>query len=230
MTDPIDYRHQARAVRSAARESLMLLREERMAKRREAEARRDGPGVIRQAEGFISDSACDMTIPEVPLSINRTRPPAQATMPTQSHTEDEKIGASEEDDDLLGPAQVGGSDLEPEAAIEAKATLADPCENNSGDMSSMRTGEPPVGSNDPSEVPVIEVEDAQVTPLDIDTDLSRLPGAGVGLIWMLQRCNIHSLSDLAAADVDALSEKLGLVGQILNVQAWIDFASAEAAG
>lgn len=58
-------------------------------------------------------------------------------------------------------------------------------------------------------------------------DLSQLPGAGPGLIWMLHQCGIASLADLAAADPNGLSHKLGLVGQILDVSVWRNFALAQ---
>lgn len=58
----------------------------------------------------------------------------------------------------------------------------------------------------------------------MQTDLATLPGAGPGLVWMLHENGIKCLPDLAKADVAELKAGLGLIGQILNVQAWIDFA------
>lgn len=57
-------------------------------------------------------------------------------------------------------------------------------------------------------------------------DLARLPGAGPGLIWMLNECEIHSLSDLAAADCADLTARMGLAGRILDLGGWIAFARA----
>lgn len=57
-------------------------------------------------------------------------------------------------------------------------------------------------------------------------DLARLPGAGPGLIWMLNECEIHSLSDLAAADCTDLTARMGLAGRILDLGGWIAFARA----
>jgi len=56
------------------------------------------------------------------------------------------------------------------------------------------------------------------------TDLDSLPGAGVGLIWMLQQCGVSTLTDLAKADADTLTAEMGLVGELLDLQAWIDLA------
>ena len=55
-------------------------------------------------------------------------------------------------------------------------------------------------------------------------DLLALPGAGPGLIWMLQQCGIATLADLADTDAAVLIPKLGLVGQIVDIQAWQRFA------
>jgi predicted flap endonuclease-1-like 5' DNA nuclease len=59
--------------------------------------------------------------------------------------------------------------------------------------------------------------------------LYALPGAGPGLVWMLGRAGISSLEDLAAADKDALTKKLGLVGEILDLDYWIDWAAKSSA-
>jgi len=59
------------------------------------------------------------------------------------------------------------------------------------------------------------------------SDLVRLPGAGVGLVWMLQECGVASLADLAASDAERLRARMGLVGQILDIEDWIAIARAE---
>lgn len=55
-------------------------------------------------------------------------------------------------------------------------------------------------------------------------DLTDLPGVGAGLVWLLGRCGIHTLSDLAHADAARLEQELGLVGQLLDLPSWIDLA------
>jgi len=57
--------------------------------------------------------------------------------------------------------------------------------------------------------------------------LAALPGAGPGLIWVLGQCGVHTLEGLAAKDADQLTEELGVIGQILDVPSWIEFAQAE---
>lgn len=70
------------------------------------------------------------------------------------------------------------------------------------------------------------VEDTRSSGPDISSDLACLPGAGPGLIWMLNACDVHSLADLATQDPAELTEKLGVVGQIINVDHWVTLAQA----
>jgi len=72
--------------------------------------------------------------------------------------------------------------------------------------------------------------DADVTAHAAETDLYRLHGAGPGLVWMLGQCGIHSLRELGDADAGVLQDRLGIVGQILDVPAWIAFARECAPG
>ncbi|MEO1678545.1 MAG: hypothetical protein AAFU80_10340 [Pseudomonadota bacterium] len=62
------------------------------------------------------------------------------------------------------------------------------------------------------------------------TDLYRLPGAGAGLVWMLRECGISNLQELAGADPTALAARMGLVGQILDLNGWILFARDHGSG
>ncbi|RHZ95476.1 hypothetical protein D1114_09790 [Cereibacter sphaeroides] len=61
-------------------------------------------------------------------------------------------------------------------------------------------------------------------PTAADSDLFALPGAGVGLVWMLNTAGVRSLRDLADADGPQLTRDLGLIGQIMDVGDWIVFA------
>ncbi|RDC73185.1 hypothetical protein DLJ49_08755 [Rhodovulum sp. 12E13] len=62
------------------------------------------------------------------------------------------------------------------------------------------------------------------TTAGVQSDLHRLPGAGPGLVWMLQQCGVTSLDDLARADPEALTDQMGLVGQMLDLSSWVAFA------
>lgn len=88
-----------------------------------------------------------------------------------------------------------------------------------------------IGDGDTEERPTVEENpgsrpkgDRHPNASRPETDLYRLRGAGPGLVWMLSQCEIHALQDLAAADADVLVERLGIVGQLLDVPEWIAFA------
>ncbi len=56
------------------------------------------------------------------------------------------------------------------------------------------------------------------------SDLYLLPGIGPGLVWMLEQCEVKSLAQFAATDPEILSRRMGLVGEILNLEDWVKFA------
>lgn len=58
-------------------------------------------------------------------------------------------------------------------------------------------------------------------------DLHRLEGAGPGLIWALRRAGIACLSELAPLETADIVSRLGPLGHLVPVQAWIDTARAE---
>jgi predicted flap endonuclease-1-like 5' DNA nuclease len=70
-------------------------------------------------------------------------------------------------------------------------------------------------------------EDHAPDPMD-QSPLFALPGAGPGLVWMLTRAGVETIEDLAAADPDDLAQRLGLVGEILDLAAWITWAQGQA--
>lgn len=84
-----------------------------------------------------------------------------------------------------------------------------------------------LGLDDPL---ICDAEDLQERVGDdwSQSDLARLPGAGPGLVWMLEQCDIQTLADLAESDAVELSTQLGIVGQILDVGEWVRFAQENA--
>ncbi|MEM8537582.1 MAG: hypothetical protein AAGF56_06950 [Pseudomonadota bacterium] len=62
------------------------------------------------------------------------------------------------------------------------------------------------------------MDDWQTSPL------AQLPGAGPGLVWVLTQCGVHDMADLADRDPAELSEAMGVIGQIIDVSTWVDFA------
>ncbi|MEM1273979.1 MAG: hypothetical protein AAGF88_09180 [Pseudomonadota bacterium] len=62
-------------------------------------------------------------------------------------------------------------------------------------------------------------------PAERSSDLSKLPGIGPGLVWMLTNAGVASLAEMAQADPTALARKLGLVGELLDLDYWIACAA-----
>jgi predicted flap endonuclease-1-like 5' DNA nuclease len=55
-------------------------------------------------------------------------------------------------------------------------------------------------------------------------DLDRLPGAGPGLVWALERAGIHCLADLAPLAPEELVARLGPIGRLVPAEAWLETA------
>ena len=56
--------------------------------------------------------------------------------------------------------------------------------------------------------------------------LGRLPGAGPGLVWALERAGFATLADIAALAPEALADRLGPIGRLVPAGAWIAAARA----
>ena len=217
------YRQRTRAVRSAARERLRELREERLARRGDA-LRPPGPAtapvshtdiavsraasmVAAGAEGARAPTEGDEGLDHEPVAAHR----AGAAIDCDARA----VARSEEIDVLpSAPEYVRTS------GRHADATQA--CDTDGSD----------VADACPSQDEVDVVEASSSTPGQPahqalqDSDLLLLPGAGDGLVWMLGQCGINTLAELARADADELTERMGLVGQMLDLHAWIAFAGA----
>ena len=151
---------------------------------------------------------------------------AEAKVPSAERAAPEDKGCAEEEaqaEALLPPEPL----LSPEAlpSPEAEASVRPPMAVEAGAAS--ETQEPKAEGM--AAEALLSVAGAQTPPAALVAgDLDRLPGAGPGLIWMLRQCGIFTLADLAACDAAALGARLGLVGQILDVSLWRDFALREA--
>lgn len=142
-------------------------------------------------------------------------------------------GAPEAESACAAPEQVvaaetGATAVLPEAPIEdspepePEATAVAPVPAAAAAVA------PAPGTPDPAvrEIAPSDRAAPETSAPDRALDLARLPGAGPGLIWMLNECEIHSLSDLAAADCTDLTARMGLAGRILDLGGWIAFARA----
>lgn len=66
-------------------------------------------------------------------------------------------------------------------------------------------------------------------PAASSIDLDILPGIGAGLRWRLGQLGIDSVNDLAQTDVEHLRTQLGEIGQLLNMDYWVDMAKDKVA-
>lgn len=90
---------------------------------------------------------------------------------------------------------------------------------------------PPTGDA-PAETPDAAIDYAALLVEPVETfdhrvqTLDCVPKLGAGMIWRLRQLGYVTIDDLAAADAGALRQKLGAVGNMVNVEAWIAFARA----
>jgi len=127
----------------------------------------------------------------------------------------------DDDDDVaaLPAAAAEGADDEV-AVVPAKATV-DQIDRDEADNATPQEGseEAATGTEEGK-----AYADADQEP----SDLAELPGIGPGLVWMLQNAGIDNLAQMAEADQDALRQKLGLVGELLDLDYWIASAADRA--
>lgn len=58
------------------------------------------------------------------------------------------------------------------------------------------------------------------------SDLASLPGVGGGMVWRLNQLGVRTVDDLSQQNAADLKARLGGVGSLVPVQAWIDQANA----
>ncbi len=196
MTSKKGYRDQAAEVRSAARDQLAQLRQERLANRRSVAGQRGDDQVIVPMQQASDDV---LEVPQAEYSQFQEAP--------EFHKPDEVPGGETSE----------AVDIDLDDTNTPRVGLStDPITENCGDTPDIR--EPVFASG---------TQEDWTTPSDESAwegDLHLLPGAGNALIWMLNQSGIDSLADLSVADPRQLSDQLGAVGQILNMQTWINFA------
>ncbi len=188
---------------------------------------------------------------EDPIAVEDATPDMPEPAMDEAGFDEPPMSFEDDSDAASGPDPVG-EDL---SELGGDPVLDDPAEASIDDDSAALTDEPePAGEleidsiDQPLPVAALDaVDDPQTLAAEADTaaladapglvgeidlaasDLNRLPGAGVGLVWLLSQCGIRSLADLAAADGPELSRELGLIGQLVDVDSWIAFAADEVA-
>ena len=215
MTEQESYKSRAVEVRRSARAHVLEIRRARIAKRK--------ANMAAQPDQMSGRMAA-----EVSASQDQIDDPG----PTKDPMPEQHVDASVTQERYQSDASLA-DDLDDVAVKNAAmAELREPEEAE--DLHLPEPFDEPVeeaadhpSAKEPAEVEPSALSDeiADETRPEPGGDLDRLPGAGPGLIWMLNQCDIFTLSDLSRHDADDLSRKLGVVGQILDVSSWISFAS-----
>jgi hypothetical protein len=213
------YKNKAKDLRAQAREKLRELRQERLSKR--AAAQHDAKAKAAALPPKSDPQAMSIGT-ETDTATSMPPPDAQGAL------------FSEHRASVTAHAGQGNDDTTELITPRPEAPLADPYQaakelwSNPDDSSPIRETPEPAHHEEPT--PSAASSDVQdpssqdPEPELAPSDLYTLPGAGEGLVWMLNKCDIQSKSDLAVADPRLLTEKLGVIGQIINVQTWIDCA------
>ena len=250
MPQPQNYKNRTVHVRNSARAHLRELRQQRMAKRKASlvtdRSMSDQQGVAPEAPAKVVVPPSGPSVEaETPFVQETTETPVEETVDPhmddvpphegQSDIVPEEMAALEvavEPTDALDDLAIENAAM---SEMSADVQLSDPSEPVVAELAV----EPPVVSVPEPELDTapdseIGTDAVEVDPLEnasavdqaSEGDLAELPGAGPGLIWMLNQCGISSLQQLAAADPTRLSTDMGVVGQILDVEKWIAFAAA----
>lgn len=234
-------------VRAQTRQRLLKLRQDRLSRRRQRAPDQSAPGADT-AEAFEIDREADATaalddaVEDEPLSEaeNEVDDTEDAFDPAEASDEapdgidedpeepeagidadaNEDVEAGEED-----TAPVEAVAIDTEEATDAEPSPPSPDTEAGDDTDAALSEEAGTGVSDDDPNPDAQDPDG----VDERSDLFELPGAGPGLVWMLQTSGINTMADLAEADAELLLEKLGLVGEILNIGFWTDHAKSEVA-
>ncbi len=244
MTSDRIYRKDALSARRAAREHLKSLRAARLSRRESADRKTAGPAAFDSGEDDFAmapdtlfsgtTSGADLLGSPGPVETVPSTPPTDSDSTATSRESDPETCSAPDDASSEAPADLGEVDEESgkDHAISTKPGEPDQHAEmqSSGDPADQITD---ATSGDKAIVPEAS-ESGEVTSgkrdlvsvaeLDIDSDLIQLPGAGSGMVWMFNQCGVMSLRDLAGAKPGELSDKLGVVGRILDVAPWIEYA------
>jgi len=227
MSERDNYRDWAKSVRSEARRQILALRAERADRRRPAGHASD-PGarplsVSQRTTEFIRSSE---PCPKSPPLDASPWPEAQERPLSATATQSDVV----EPDLVPSPpetpanADIASAEPLPEDILPEAAVAPDPPDVQDT---------PPPAQTDPETRDSAPEASASVKGTDHfdwdeeslrSSDLFRLPGIGIGLVWLLHANHVTSLAELADADPARLSDGLGLVGRLIDVPAWIDLA------
>ncbi len=195
-----DYRTRVRALRAEAHQRILQLRSERL-----GAARRSSPGGRRVAAAL------------------RSAPAPATTAPAMSEAVDVKMIA------VSGEVAALARELAPVAAVDAEAVCCEAATLPSHRPTSATAHQAPDRERMPADAdPDGTQEDVApevglatpAEPRDHDAcglSIGALPGVGPGLVWMLAEAGVRSIDDLLRSDPASLSDRLGLVGRLIDV-------------
>lgn len=246
MSGNTDYSSRSRAVRSAAQGYLRELRARRAAQRRGPASTTDANAEAAVAPALDSVAVDSAAVSSTsPLrSSDRAHALAQAAAEEQAdaplaadeelHEADTPDVASQDDaadiaaeavDSELELSAMLGSAAEIEAEQTSAADLDGEAENAPTDAGAADAGSAEQGSDaDTSDETVAVDADDRATNAPEGSDLALLPNIKPGLVWALSAAGASSLKELADADADALRAKLGVIGELVNVDEWVSIA------
>ena len=235
--DTIQYKARALQVRQEARARLVEIRNARRARHLAATtsletdndpvvaaaptvAAQDGIEVSAAARSLLPTALDDISTASEDSEPQLPKDPADTPETEGEHLDFPAASASAE------PASIEASEREL-AAGDGHNIAQEPKNHGPADDSAPTAARPP----EPSEILATSAPSAEVPDPEGDTievsDLRRLPGVGEGLVWALNQQGVHTLADLAAADPDALSHKLSIIGRLLDIPALAKLAQAE---
>lgn len=215
MSDP-DYRVQARAVRAAARQRI-----------RELSLRR-GTQVPRWQPAASAPEA------ETAMPQQAAAEPAAAPSATQPAAVAPEVDASPVTQVAAAPAPEA-----PEAGTPAPGEPS--AQRNPPQASRPQTVPPPPPAPDTDDESDAEADGHDLSVMTVslaaaalanraagrpadaesvslaDSDLARLPGVGPGLVWLLGQAGVSDCTALIRSDPAALADRLGVVGQLIEI-------------
>jgi hypothetical protein len=229
--DGSNFRARARAVRAQAQATLREMRSERRARARVPRAAAPPPELMPAAAPQAAPEVMPEVAPQV-ASLGPAPLPVATAPARQPPLEFEGLLVSSRATDMARHvAQAAARAPAPEpvrqttpAAAPERITAPGPAAPEPAAMDAKRPlDERREDEMAPSAAPM-NAEPITVEAIAV-SNLSRLPGVGPGLIWLLHRADILSLADLAVADPVSLSSKLGVVGTLLDLGGWIALAA-----
>jgi predicted flap endonuclease-1-like 5' DNA nuclease len=168
----------------------------------------------REPDGTQGDGAVEVKVVEPPEPAAVTATPDDSLPPLVASSD--CAGPSCAGSDEAGAASSQASPLDedpgrtagPCAAPDPSATLVSAGVHVSPDRD-QSPGLPP-GSAEPA---------AAANPQQ--SDLHEIAGIGPGLVWMFNSAGVASLADLARADAQLLSERLGMISRLLDLDYFV---------